>query len=123
VVHAVNGAIRVQHVRDVDARTVNGAIELLHATRARARTVNGGIQAAFDSAEASFLSTVNGDVSVSLPVGVDVDVEAHSVGGQMALGIPLSGTIAGTRMHGVMGKGGPTLRLKTVSGRIRVQRG
>jgi DUF4097 and DUF4098 domain-containing protein YvlB len=120
VVHAVNAPVRVSGIREVDARVVNGGIEIAHASRVRARSVNGAIHASLEIEGESTLSTVNGDIAVSLPAGSDVDVDARSTTGQIDLGVPVSGAVGAKSVHGVIGHGGHALRLKSVSGKISV---
>jgi DUF4097 and DUF4098 domain-containing protein YvlB len=121
--HSVNGSVRVEGIREVDVHVVNGQVEIAHAEAARAHSVNGAIKASFDataSASASDLSTVNGDLDVTLPANSGADVDARSVSGEIALGGPAAGP--GPRhVHTTIGGGGRRLQLKTVSGRISVE--
>ena len=120
VVHAVDGPVRASGIRDVDAHVVNGGIEIVHAARVRARSVNGPITLALDAPDASTLSTVNGDIDVSLPASADVDVDARSATGQIALAVPVTGSVDAKSVHGAIGRGGHSLRLRSVSGKISV---
>jgi DUF4097 and DUF4098 domain-containing protein YvlB len=69
-------------------------------------------------------STVNGTVTVSLPASVNADVEMHTVNGHLSSDFPLTveGSFSPRRLHAMLGKGGPTLRLSTVNGSIRLRK-
>jgi Toastrack DUF4097 len=122
-VHAVNGSVHAERVRDVDVHVVNGTIELAHVHRAQVHAVNGGIRASFDAPEQALLSTVNGNVEAFLPAGGDVDVQARSVSGLITLALPQTETRGLHGASGTLGRGGHLVRVKTVSGQIRVQTG
>ena len=129
----------------IDASTVNGGVEIAGATsNVVAHTVNGSIDARstggsvtahttngdvmvssarLDGDHTEF-STVNGTVTVSLPASVNADVEMHTVNGRLSSDFPLTveGSFSPRRLHATLGKGGPTLRLSTVNGSIRLRK-
>jgi hypothetical protein len=129
----------------VDASTVNGGVEIAGATsNVVAHTVNGSIDARstggsvtahttngdvlvssarLDGDHTEF-STVNGTITVSLPASVNADVEMHTVNGRLSSDFPLTveGSFSPRRLHATLGKGGPTLRLSTVNGSIRLRK-
>ena len=110
VAHTVNGSI--------DARSTGGAVT--------AHTTNGDVMvssARLDGDHTEF-STVNGTITVSLPASVNADVEMHTVNGRLSSDFPLTveGSFSPRRLHATLGKGGPTLRLSTVNGSIRLRK-
>jgi hypothetical protein len=123
----VNGWIRVRDVAGrVVARTLNGDIEQERITGSvTARALNGHIRLALRalpgrSAELS-LETVNGDVLVLLPPRANADLELSTVAGRIEN--PLVETASETsdsarRVR--LGRGGPTVKLRTVRGNIRL---
>ncbi|MFQ5691319.1 MAG: DUF4097 domain-containing protein [Gemmatimonadota bacterium] len=126
----VNGRVRARDLdRHVNAETVNGGIEVTTAGSAEAATVNGSIDATLGAAgwdgEMSF-HTVNGSINLALPEGVNADVSAETVNGELSTDFPL--TVSGRlgfgahRLHGTIGKGGDRLDLKTVNGAIHLRK-
>jgi hypothetical protein len=129
VVHTVDARIDADGLRGpVDLRTVDGAIDVRAMASAHARTVNGAIHAAFaqpDLSEDTELSTVNGPVDVTLPASANAELAASTVNGQVHVDLPPAGSESrdsrGLRM--TLGKGGRSLRVRTVNGSIRVKQG
>ncbi len=79
VAHTTNGTVETRELADVDAHTVNGSIDIDRTRRARAADVNGSIRVSFTSTDWSeplSLSTVNGDIDVTLPAKSNVDRQA-----------------------------------------------
>lgn len=130
VARTVNGGIEARALRgDVQATTVNGGVSVSGTGTVEARTVNGGIDAAIGSnawTGTLAFETVNGGISIALPAGVGARVEAKTVNGGLASDFPLtlsSGRSWGPRrMEGTIGRGGGTLQLETVNGRIELRR-
>jgi len=122
----VNGAIEALGLAsDVDVATVNGSVDLATTGTARARTVNGSIDASFEAAlrdDASF-ETVNGRISLDLPDDLDADIDARWVSGGLESDLPIAvmGRMGRGRATGTLGQGGPTLRIATVNGAIRIR--
>lgn len=123
----VNGAVEATGLdSDVQLTTVNGNVELSTSGRAEATTVNGSIKAAFGNAdlpeEATF-STVNGSITLDVPDDIDADVDASWLNGQLDSDLPftLQGRTTKGHARGVIGDGGPLLRLSTVNGSIRLR--
>lgn len=131
VVHTVDARIDADGLKGpVDLHSVDGAIDMRAMSSAQARTVNGAIHAAFaqpDLAEDTELSTVNGRVDVTLPVGVNAELAASTVNGQVHLDPPPADSSRdgrdGRGLHTTLGRGGRSLRLRTVNGSISVKRG
>jgi hypothetical protein len=124
----VNGDVNVDGATsDVVAHTVNGSVEARSTGGAvSARTTNGDVRvsaAKLDSDHSEF-STVNGTVTVSLPASINADVDMRTVNGSLTSDFPLTveGSFNPKRLHATLGKGGPTLRLSTVNGSIRLRK-
>ncbi len=126
----VNGRVRVRDIEGrVVARTLNGDIEQERiAGSVTARALNGSIRLALRalpgrSAELS-LETVNGDLLVLVPPRADADLELSTVAGrvenQFVLTASDSGSADGGMRRARLGRGGPTLKLRTVRGNIRI---
>ena len=123
----VNGGLTV---RDVEGRlelsTTNGGVKLASVGGdVRGRTTNGGIDVELDGAtwrgEGLDLETTNGGVRLTIPEGYSAKLEAGTVNGGFNSDIPL-------RMRGrwpreveaTLGAGGPTIRVKTSNGGVRI---
>jgi DUF4097 and DUF4098 domain-containing protein YvlB len=72
---------------------------------------------------------VSGSVTVSLPSGLDADVEASTVSGAITSDFPI--TVGGgsrrdgfssRKLSGTIGRGGPRIELRTVSGAIHLEK-
>lgn len=124
----VNGSIEADHLSaDVEAYTVNGRIVLSTAGSAQANTVNGSIQARLGTGvlqRARSFSTVNGSVEVELPHCTNALVRARTVNGRIRTDFPLTirRTVWTHSMQGMLGRGGPELKLITVNGGITLRR-
>ncbi len=123
----VNGDVEVNDLAsDVGAESVNGDIEISTTGFAEAKTVNGSIDAAmerYNIASGLSFSTVNGSISLDLPDDVDADIDAGWVNGRLdAADLPfqLVGRVSRRSARGVLGAGGPELKLRTVNGSIRI---
>ena len=124
----VNGGVEIDGATsDVVAHTVNGSIDARSTGGAvTAHTTNGDVivsSAKLDGDRTEF-STVNGTITVTLPATVNADVEMRTVNGHLSSDFPLTveGTFSPRRLHATLGKGGPTLRLSTVNGSIRLRK-
>ncbi len=129
----------------MDGRTVNGSVEIDGATASVvARTVNGGVTARSTggpvSAETvngsinvrtasltddhSSYKTVNGSITVELAASSNVNLDMSTVNGSVSSDYPITieGTISRKHIRGTMGTGGPTVRLSTVNGSIRLRK-
>ena len=124
----VNGGIEASGITaDAEARTVNGGVALDATGTARAETVNGGITARLgraDWAGALALKTVNGGIEMTLPEGLNADVKASTVNGDIETDFPLTvtGKISRRKLEGTIGSGGRTLELSTVNGGIELRK-
>ncbi|MCI0402098.1 MAG: hypothetical protein L0212_01060 [Acidobacteria bacterium] len=123
----VNGQVRVRDIEGrVAARTLNGDIEQERISgRVTARALNGSIRLALralpgGNAELS-LETVNGDLLVLLPPRANADLELSTVAGRIENPLVERAAEAGDNVRRTrLGRGGPTLKLRTVRGNIRI---
>jgi DUF4097 and DUF4098 domain-containing protein YvlB len=126
IANTVNGEIKAESLQgDVNAHTVNGSVRVSTAGSAEAATVNGSVTASmgrFDLRDGATFQTVNGDVTVNLPPGVDASVRADTLNGSVRSEFPITvqGTVSPRRLRGTIGNGGRELRLSTVNGSIRL---
>ena len=111
----------------VDARNSGGKIEVNEARDVvLAHTSSGPIIVGLGKQPQadSQLEVWGGDISVALPRGVAIDLDAESSGGKVVSTIPVTMTVSGEQKHGTLrGKingGGPRLNLRTSSGDIRL---
>jgi DUF4097 and DUF4098 domain-containing protein YvlB len=129
-VSTVNGEVEVDGLSgDVRATTVNGSVDLSTSGEAEAQTVNGGIHARIGSTRWTgglTFGTVNGSVVVTLPEGVNADINASTVNGDISsdFAVSVTGRISARRIRGVIGKsGGGQISLSTVNGGIELRSG
>ena len=91
----VNGGIKARQLpSDAEAYTVNGGIEIEAAGVARGETVNGGIRATLGRADWQgelTLKTVNGGIHLAVPAGLNAELKAETVNGDITTDFPLTG--------------------------------
>jgi len=126
---SVNGGLDIAGATAaVSAHTVNGGIEAASlGGPVSAKTVNGGIKVRTGTLGDGPVEyeTVNGSVTLGLPEGTNADIDMRTVNGSITsedFPITVQGRIDRRQLSGKIGKGGPTLRVKTVNGSIRLQR-
>lgn len=124
----VNGEIVARGLdAETEAYTVNGSIAVETRSWATASTVNGSITARMGrtdwSGENGF-ETVNGGITLDLPAGTSLQVDASTVNGSMSTDFPLTirGKWGPRRMSGTIGEGGRILSLSTVNGSLELRR-
>lgn len=123
----INGAVVVTGVAAVDElRTVNGNIEVYDGGGGlHAHTTNGNIHLELvdlrDSAGAS-AETTNGSLLLALPSDAEADLETRCLNGNFLSEMPITmeSTQRPREMHGRFGKGGPSIKLRTINGGIRI---
>jgi hypothetical protein len=109
---------------DVEVTTGSGSIDL--------RGVDGGLQARAGSGRIKAqgvqrtdweLRTGSGSVRVSLPGGAGFELDAAAGSGRVHTDHPvtLEGTLRRNQLNGQVREGGPTLRVRTGSGNIRIE--
>ena len=108
---------------NVNARTGSGHITL-HNIKAglRASTGSGGIDVDGDAKNDWDLHTGSGGISVHTPTQAAFHVDAESGSGGVTIDrqITMQGNISRRHVEGVVGNGGPMMRLRTGSGGIHV---
>jgi Toastrack DUF4097 len=127
---SVTGDVEVRDVdSDVTARTVSGDVDVSTSGIASASTVSGSVDvqlAGTDWDDLEF-NTVSGDITLTLPDGIGADVDFASLSGDLESDFDISSSarrhhIIGSRVRGVIGGGGKSLELHTVSGDVRIRR-
>jgi DUF4097 and DUF4098 domain-containing protein YvlB len=124
----VNGEIVARGLgAEAEAYTVNGSITVETRSWASASTVNGSITARLGRTDwrgENAFETVNGGITLDLPSGTSLEVDASTVNGSMSTDFPLTirGKWGPRRMSGTIGEGGRTLSLSTVNGSLQLRR-
>ncbi len=119
------GSIRLDQVSgDINAHSSGGGIHIKGAGgRIQADTSGGGIEASFTrgNGRGGSLESSGGGITVSVDpeVGLEIDAEGNSV--RTDLPIRILGEVSRRRLHGSLGRGGETLRLRTSGGSVRIQ--
>jgi hypothetical protein len=125
----VNGRVEVRNVGgEVRANTVNGQVSVTTRTGpVNASTVNGDIDvrmlALSRDGEMSF-HTVNGSVTVETPASLDANVSLDTMHGSITSDYPvqLSGRFGPRHAEGVIGRGGRTIKLRTLNGSVELRK-
>lgn len=124
----VNGGLTIDGATtDVVARTTNGSIDARSlGGPVSAKTVNGSINVRAGSLESgrTEYTTTNGSITVELPARVDADLDMHTTNGRVTSDFPVTieGSFSAKRIRGKLGHGGPTVRMSTVNGSIRLRK-
>lgn len=125
--HTVNGNVKAESLRsDVRAATVNGSVEIQTQGFAQATTVNGSITCRLGQnrlvSDVHF-ETVNGNVVLEMPAGLNAEFRASTVNGRIDSDFPITvtGQISRRSLRGTIGAGGPELRVSTVNGSVRLR--
>ena len=124
----VNGDVRGESLPgDAELTTVNGDVDATAEGLVHATTVNGSIDVTLGrtpSDRALEFSTVNGGISVTLPAGLNADIEATTVNGDIESDFPItmSGRMNPRSLRGRIGDGGRRIELTTVNGGIELRR-
>lgn len=125
----VNGEVEANRLNgDVTLSTVNGSVNFSTTGSGRATTVNGSIRGEMGRADWSDtmkMSTVNGSITLTLPAGLDTDLVATTVNGDINANdfpVTVQGRVSRHRLEGTIGGGGRRLALDTVNGSITLKR-
>jgi hypothetical protein len=128
-VKTVSGKLVIKDLEgEVEAHVVNGGIEMKEVSGAlKAGTVNGSIDidlrqdAGIKDME---LTTVNGSISLGLPPSAAAEVDLSTVIGTINLEFPVTvqEDVSGKNIRGKIGSGGPSIRLNTINGDIKVKK-
>jgi len=129
VAHNVNGDVEIHDILgEARAHTVNGSVKVTASDLVEAHTVNGNIVATVSGAspsKAMGFHTVNGSIDLTLPGSSSAQVRANTVNGGMNTDFPITvhGEFGNRSLSGVIGSGGPEVKMDTVNGSIRLHRG
>lgn len=130
---AHNGGIAISEVSGkIDFRTINGGVSLKRVGGAvTGRTTNGGVHVELAGGrwegEMLNVTTTNGGVNINMPDNYSAHLETGTVNGNVssdfALNVPLSERGRMPKEISVdIGSGGPTIKLTTTNGGVRVNR-
>lgn len=127
-----NGSLAATGIRgQLRLRTSNGSIALTDvAGDVQAETSNGSVNATLSGTrwdgEGLDISTSNGSVRLGVPENYNARIIASTSNGSLNFGFPItvSGNLGGRRrdVDTTIGSGGPTIRLRTSNGSVRVGR-
>lgn len=124
---STNGAVEVRQVKGaVETRTTNGAVVVEDVRGSlEASTTNGAIRAELQEVaegRSMRLRTTNGSIRLTLPRSARVSVEATTTNGGISLDDLPADVRSKTRrrLEADVNGGGPTLRLSTTNGGIRI---
>ncbi len=126
---SVSGDVRIDGAHgDVRAASVSGDVTLrnLHATSVRAGSVSGDVDVGIAELSGDGplrLRSVSGDVTLTVPRGLDADFSMSTVSGDLDTDFPLtlSGRMGRRSINARIGKGGRDLSISTVSGDVRLR--
>lgn len=129
--NTVNGDVLARGMSSrTSGRSVNGGVEIeTSAGEASGESVNGAVHAIVSGQGQGALrfESVNGAVDLTLPRGLNADLDASTVNGSITSDFEI--TVQGgmsmrrSRLHGHIGQGGRALRISTVNGSIRLHSG
>jgi DUF4097 and DUF4098 domain-containing protein YvlB len=129
-VKAVSGRITARDVKgSIEAESVSGDINLRdvrEASSVRAKTISGEIECEINiipSGRYNF-DTLSGGIRLSLPASATFEIDAETFSGNIDTDFPVTllGKISPKQMHGTVGSGGATLRVKSFSGEIEIRK-
>jgi hypothetical protein len=123
--YTTNGNVQVEGGASVIARTTNGSVTLRGTGDAEASTTNGSITATIAGADvrAVSLRTTNGAITLRLPEGTNASIDARTSNGAIRSDLPVTiGSSSRNRLQGTLGRGGPTIEMRTTNGAIRLER-
>ncbi len=119
------GAVEIEDVKgDIRARTSGGSMRIRGAGGLLdAETSGGGIEASFTkgNAHGGRLESSGGSVRVSVDPAVDLTIEASGDAVHTDVPLRMEGEISRGHVHGDLNRGGPTLRVGTSGGSVRIE--
>ncbi|HEX8069397.1 MAG TPA: DUF4097 family beta strand repeat-containing protein [Pyrinomonadaceae bacterium] len=128
---ATNGNVKLSGVHgQIEVTAQNGNLKLEDVSGAvTTKTVSGNTKIvladAGEGAPQSF-NAVSGNVEIELGEEANVEVQADTVGGQIiladSLGLKVEKRLVGQHAAGPIGRGGPPLAVRTVSGNIKIKK-
>ncbi|REJ76228.1 MAG: hypothetical protein DWQ47_11485 [Acidobacteria bacterium] len=129
-ISTVNGNVSIDGSDgNTKASTVNGTVRASNlGGSAKLTTVNGTVEADFEQlyqASDIKMTTVNGQVILTLPSDANATIKANSLSGSIdnEFGLPVrKGEFVGRDMHGMLGSGDVKIKMSSVSGGLTVKR-
>jgi hypothetical protein len=123
----VNGSVTIDGATsEVVARTVNGSVDARSVSGpVSAKTTNGNIDVRAGVLDSrTEYSTTNGSITVELPSRTNADLDMRTVNGRVSSDFPVTveGSFSPRRLRAKLGDGGPTVRMSTVNGSIRLRK-
>lgn len=121
------GSISIERVSgDVHASTSGGSVALEEiGGRTDAKSSGGSISVRFaaGNGDGGTLSTSGGTVTAYVDPSVALDIDASTSGGRVTFDLPVEvrGTVSKRSVQGSMNGGGPTLRMRSSGGSIRLR--
>jgi hypothetical protein len=125
--NTANGGISAEDIRgEMNFEATNGGIHLSNVGGSvRARTTNGGVTANLSGTtwqgKGLDLQTTNGGATVYVPRGYNAQLETGTTNGGMRVDFPI--TVRGSLTRHIstqLGSGGPTVRVVTTNGGVRI---
>ena len=127
-VETVNGSVTVTGLdAPVRAETVNGSVHFEGANATSLSTVNGQVLGVFSKANWEGMlkiETVNGGVDLTFPANLSADVSGETVNGGVNTAFPITieGKWGPKSFRGTIGGGGRSLKIETVNGGITLRK-
>ncbi|HEV7923672.1 MAG TPA: DUF4097 family beta strand repeat-containing protein [Thermoanaerobaculia bacterium] len=125
-VENTNGSVHVSELSGrLDLETTNGRIEVARCSGSvNAGTTNGAIHAELlqvASGASMHLETTNGGISLAIPSNLGASIEAGTTNGSVTTDVPITTTrFEKHSLRGTMNGGGPSIRLSTTNGSIKI---
>jgi DUF4097 and DUF4098 domain-containing protein YvlB len=124
--NTVNGDVEAEGLTSIAiATTVNGDIVLSTTGYGEAETVNGDILAEVGEIGSGLnFQSVNGDLVVSLPAGIDAELIGETLSGDISsdFSVSIRGQFGSQNLRGILGDGGQRIQMESVNGDIRIIR-
>ena len=128
----VNGSVTANDLdANAEASSVNGSVSVSTKSWAQAKSVNGSVSVemgASDWPDELALDSVNGNVELTAPSGLNADVHLQTMNGTVRSDFAYTvngGSVSGrgSRIEATIGSGGRTLKMKSVNGSIELRKG
>lgn len=129
-IEIINGGLSLEGLtNDVRASSINGNVTARGLVgEAKLSTVNGNLEATFnqlDALKSIALTSVNGNVTITIPSDANANLRASNVHGGIAndFGLPVrKGEYVGYDLAGQLGQGATRIKLANVNGQITIRR-
>jgi hypothetical protein len=126
---STNGGISIDNVRSrVDFKTVNGGVTLSRmGGEVEGRTSNGGVTVTLEGStwdgQGLNVETSNGGITLAIPASYSARLETRTNNGSTTSDLPITvqGQI-GRSISTDLGSGGPSIKLRTGNGGIRIRK-